>query len=230
MRIRWWIPVMILACLLWAMSCAQRGAAEVTHIGQAPAASGPVTVEEDPAGSDPEPASQAAEQSGSDEERTERPSHGGIPFVVLGEGKDLTEFSRPPKMTAAGTAEAVRPNCTWTADGATMIACGMVTLDLVTAGLLETVPFDIPEVPAPELLFEVEPDRVTVKTALLKWDENGELLTGYDDFVECPRDETYGDYIVTRMECVAEITAEWDERDGYGGHAIYVFRVGETKE
>ena len=215
---RWWIPLMILACLLWAVSCAQKGAEEVMGIGVRPAASDldiPAVVEE-----------AEDERNKTDEERPERPPHGMIPFVVRGEGGELTECSRPPKLTVAGCADAVHPSCTWTADGATMIACGMGTLDLVTAGLVESVPRDLADVPAPELLFEVEPDRVTVRAALLRWDENGELLTSYDDFYEIRIDEEYRDYLVTREDSVVEITAEWDERDGFGGHALYVFRVG----
>ena len=110
-----------------------------------------------------------------------------------------------------------------------MIANGE-QLDLVTAGLTESVPRDLADVPAPELLFEVEPDRVTVRAALLRWDENGELLTSYDDFYEIRIDEEYRDYLVTREDSVVEITAEWDERDGFGGHALYVFRVGGQAE
>jgi hypothetical protein len=110
-----------------------------------------------------------------------------------------------------------------------MIACGMGPLSLVTADLLETVPSDLPDKEA-ELLFEIEPDRVSVKFALLFWDENGELLTTDEDFIDVKIDETYGDYLVTRENAVVEVTAEWDERDGFGGHAVYVFKVREGKE
>ena len=49
MQKRWWIPLMILACLLWAVSCAQKGAEEVMGIGVRPAASAselPAVIEE----------------------------------------------------------------------------------------------------------------------------------------------------------------------------------------
>ena len=209
MKNRWWIILMILACLLWAVSCAQRGAAEVMQIGSPAAAEGPVTVEDDAP--------------------LERPPHGMIPFVVRGAGEDLAALGHPPTLTVAGTVEAVRPSCTWTSDGATMIACGMGPLNLVTADLLETVPPDLPDADA-ELLFDVEPDRVSVKFALLSWDENGELLTTDEDFIDVEKDAQYGDYLVTRENAVVEVTAEWDERGGFGGHAIYVFQVGEGKE
>ena len=215
MKNRWWIILMILACLLWAVSCAQRGAAEVMQIGSPAAAEGPVTVED--------------EVSDAEESLPDRPPHGMIPFVVRGEGKDLAELGHPPTLTVAGTVEAVRPSCTWTNDGVTMIACGMGPLNLVTADLLETVssdPSDLPDTKA-ELLFETEPDRVTVSFAPLSWDENGELLTTDEDFIDVKQDETYGDYLVTRENAVGEVNAEWDEQDGFGGHAVYVFRVGK---
>ena len=216
---RWWIPLMVLACLLWAVSCAQKGAAEVTQIGADPALSAgePVTVEDENPDATLDPDDTPSEP---------RPPHGMLPFVIAGEGKDLTEFPHPPKLIAGGCAEAVSPGCTWTNDGVTMIACGMGPLNLVTAGLLEAVSSDLPDAEA-ELLFEAEPDRVTVRFALLRWDENGELLTTDEDFIDVEADERYGDYLVTRENAVVEVTAEWDERDGFGGHAVYVFRVGE---
>ena len=222
MKNRWWIILMILACLLWAVSCAQRGAAEVMQIGSPAAAEGPVTVEDEVPAADPE-------NNDADDSPAGRPPQGMLPFTVRGEGKDLAALGHAPEMTAAGSVKAVRPSCTWTNEGSTMIACGMGPLDLVRAGLLETVPSDLPDAEA-ELVFEAEPDRVTVRFALLSWDGNGELLTSDEDFIDVKKDGTYGDYLVTRENAVVEITAEWDERDGYGGHAIYVFLVGEVKQ
>ena len=123
MKNRWWIILMILACLLWAVSCAQRGAAEVMQIGSPAAEEGPVTVED--------------EVPAAEESLSERPPHGMIPFVVRGAGEDLAALGHPPTLTVAGPAEAVRPSCTWTNDGVTMIACGMGPLNLVTADLLD---------------------------------------------------------------------------------------------
>ena len=218
MKNRWWILFMILACLLWAVSCAQRGASEVMQIGSPAAAEGPVTVED--------------EVTDAEESLSDRPPHGMIPFAVRGEGKELAELGHAPNLTVAGAVEAVRPSCTWTSDGVTMIACGMGPLNLVSADLLETVssdPSDLPDAAA-ELLFETEPDRVTVRFALLSWDENGELLTTDEDFIDVRQDETYGDYLVPRENAVVEVNAEWDERGGFGGQAVYVFRVGAVAE
>ena len=219
MQKRWWIPLMILACLLWAVSCAQKGAEEVMGIGVRPAASGTgelVVVEA------PEPVAGEPEQDSGIQ-----PAE-GLRLHVAGEGKDLTECSRPPQLTVAGCANAIHPSCTWTADGATMIACGMAPLDMLD--LLETVPFDTPDDPVPELLFEVEPDRISLRFALLEWDENGELLTDYDDFTELTPDGKTGDFTFPPADSVVEINAEWDERDGFGGHALYVFRAGGSAE
>ena len=190
MQKRWWIPLMILACLLWAVSCAQKGAEEVMGIGVRPAAAGseePVVVEE--AEADHAEEADPAEEAGPEKNPGAIPPDGMRHFRVAGEGKELTDCSRPPELTVAGCAKAAHPSCTWTADGATMIACGMAPLDMLD--LLENVPYDPSEA---ELLFEVEPDRTSLRFALLKWDGNGTLLTNDDDFIEREPNASDGTY------------------------------------
>ena len=215
MNLRKWSAVlMVAACFLWAVSCAQKGAAKVTELTNTPALNGVIEVEET--------ASAYAEPVSAGEAVSEIPPHGSR-VLRLGEGggKALEEFGFPPalKIRADGAEyDAVRPSCTWTKDGQTLIACGMEPFSF--GETMEPIPLPANPGSDPELVFELNPDRMTVTIRY----KTGGAEYGEPDVREYYEPEN-GWHFPPDAECIFMIEAEWDVKDGFGGTGVYVFHT-----
>ncbi len=214
---------MILACLLWAVSCAERGAAEAGKIGAGPAASLPAV-------GGGEAVALPAEEDEVGEGSAALPD--GMRILRLednGEEKPIPDFTFAPGLTVlydGGGYEASRPSCTWTKDGQTLIACGVEPLTL--GQTLDPVPLTQSTAGASclGLRFDNTPDRITVSFWLLP-EDGGQA--GADESGEPTEAEYYepenGYLFPEEGECVFMIRAEWDVVDGFGGEGVYVFHT-----
>ena len=225
--------LLLLLCLLTAAGCAQRGDEAAEGTGKTPASSapGPAPTE----GTETEVPTAGSEIPA--EETEAMPPHGGR-VLVLGEGKGkpLEDFTFAPvlKILVDGKEyETARPSCTWTKDGQTLIACGMEpfefgkTMDPI---FLSTPPASEPDKKAvnPELVFERNPDRMTVTVRYRTRSAGTEAWDGteYGEPSEREYYEPENGYLFPMFaECVFTIEAEWDETDGFGGTGVYVFHT-----
>ena len=222
MNLRKWSAVlMVAACFLWAVSCAQKGAKTVTGLGSAPVMSGVIEVEDtESAEVEPEADFSPSEEA---ESLPEIPPHGErVLRLADGGEKPLEEFTFAPALKIrAGEEEydAVRPSCTWTKDGQTLIACGMEPFEF--GRTMDPIPLTAAGQPDnPELIFERNPDRMTVTIRY----KTGDMEYGEPDVREYYEPEN-GYLFPPDAECVFVIEAEWDVIDGFGGTGVYVFHT-----
>ncbi len=227
---KWSAILMVLACLLWAVSCAEKGASTVMGIGKTPAASDTPAVEEMKTPETPAEPETAAEKT---EALPDNPPHGGrVLRLAEGEGKPIEDFTFAPALkirVGEDEYDAVRPSCTWTKDGQTLIACGMepfeygMTMDPVP---LLTLVNGRPD--NPELVFERNPDRMTV-TIRYKTLDSADTAWESAEYGEAEVREFYepeNGYLYPMIcDCVFMVEAEWDVVDGFGGTGVYVFRT-----
>ena len=144
-----------------------------------------------------------------------------VTATVTGEGAELKGMMGPPSLTvSSGTRELQTwsRSSVWDRGGYPIYADGAFVFDAYLKG--DLIQIDAIPGQAIELRFEAMPDRVSVeawKAECATYDhsrisESIELPVTENTF-KVPSD---GDYLF-------EIDAEWDEIDGYGGHAIYSF-------
>jgi hypothetical protein len=225
---KWSAILMVTACFLWAVSCAQKGAAAVTGLGNSPTLSGAIEVEET-AAADATPVTDPS----SAEEALPAPPHGSrVLRLGEGEGKPIEDFTFAPALKIrVGEEEydAVRPSCTWTKDGQTLIACGMEPFEY--GETMDPVPLLTPlngQPDDPELVFERNPDRMTV-TVRYKARSSADTAWESVEYGEAEVREFYepeNGYLYPMIcDCVFVIEAEWDVVDGFGGTGVYVFRT-----
>ncbi len=217
---KWSAILMVTACFLWAVSCAQKGAAAVTGLGNSPALSGAIEVEET-AAADAAPVTDPS----SAEEALPVPPHGSrVLRLGDGEGKPIEDFTFAPALKIrVGEEEydAVRPSCTWTKDGQTLVACGMEPFEFgKTMDPIPLLTLVNGQTDKPELVFERNPDRMTVTIRY----RSDDAEYGEPDVREYYEPEN-GYLYPMICDCVFMIEAEWDEADGYGGSGTYVFRT-----
>ena len=153
-----------------------------------------------------------------------------ITAEVKDNGTPLSELHYAPALTLACRGQETRAICfsaEWKADGAAIDACGMFMFEYYLNGDVE--PLKATSGDTVEFRFETMPDRYEVRA----WDAAG--ITADYDYSQA---NEYTEITVTDNRFVFpeegiflyQLHAEWDERDGVGGDAAYVFAVDSSRK